>query len=276
MENETLNVTINLDALRNELRVSLQRTISLVSAGLQSIEGIDADNLRLPTNSMTMMYTSSLKFTPEEIKKEYCSWVLANGFRDSIECVGSFLESAHQVLSLWKLFGKQNEITQIKGADWNSIFVDGAKKFHRLGFPDKLEHIKCEHDIGMNARFVDQLLSINGARNCLVHRRGIVSDRDTTSDDKLEVKWTKLQLILQNEDGEKELVFGEIVDKESTVGIRSTDEKKTFNLGTAINFTAKEFSDVTWTFFLFGEDLVSTINAYGIKNGMVTDAAEHA
>jgi hypothetical protein len=51
---------------------------------------------------------------------------------------------------------------------------------------------------------------------------------------------------------------------------------KSFNLGTSINFTAKEFSDVTWTFFLFGEDLVSTINSYGIKNGMVTDAAENA
>jgi hypothetical protein len=103
-----------------------------------------------------------------------------------------------------------------------------------------------------------------------------VSDRDTTTDGKMEVKWTKLQLILQNEDGEKELVFGEIVQKDSTIGMRSIDEMKSFMLGTTIDFSAKEFSDITWTCFLFGEDLVSTVNAYGVEKGMILVATESA
>jgi hypothetical protein len=123
-----------------------------------------------------------------------------------------------------------------------------AKKFHHLGFPDKLEHIKGAHNIELNDKFAEQLLSINAARNCLVHRRGIVSDPDITGNNQLQVKWTRLQLVLTNEDGEKELVFGELVEKESWVGMRSIGEMKAFNLGDAIDFSAKEFSDVTWTF----------------------------
>lgn len=276
MENETVNVTINLDGLRNELRVSLQRAICLVSAGLQTAVAVDVDNLQLPTNSMTMTYAPNLKFSAEEIIQQYSSWVLTNGFRDSIECVSTFLESAHQVLSIWKLLGKQNESVRVTGSEWNAVFVDGAKKFHRLGFPDKLEHIKSEHNIELNDKFTDQLLSINAARNCLVHRRGIVSDRDINGNNQLEVKWTKLQFVLTNEDGEKELVFGELIEKESSVGIRSINEMKAFLLGTGVDFSAQEFSDITWTFFLFGEDLVTKIHAHGVSSGLIATTTESA
>lgn len=276
MENETVNVTINLDALRNELRIALQRVIYLVSAGLKAAEGIDPENLQLPTVSMAVTYASNLKFTPVEIKQQYTSWILTNGFRDSIECVSAFLESVHKVLSVWKLTGKQNETVQIKAADWNATFVDGIKKFHRLGFPDKLNHIRNEHDIEMDEKFVDLLLSINTARNCLVHRNGIVSDRDITADSKLEVKWTTLMFVLQNEDGEKELVIGQLVEKESWVGVRPVGQVKTFDQGAKIEFSTKEFSDITWTSFLFGEDLVTKIHSYAVKSGIMEAATNNA
>lgn len=56
MPDLAINININLNALRGELQRSLQRTIYLVSAGLQSKEKIDIDHLQLPTNSITMIF----------------------------------------------------------------------------------------------------------------------------------------------------------------------------------------------------------------------------
>lgn len=223
-----------------------------------------------------MTYAPNLKYTSDEIKQQYRAWIVVNGFRDSIENVSAFLESAHQVLSLWKLRGDHNERFEIKASYWDEVVVNGVKQFHRLGFPDKLEHIRQEHDIALNDKFISQLISINVARNCLVHRHGIVSARDTTANNKLEVNWTKLQLVLKNEDGEKEYVLGEVAEKDSWIGIRSMNETKSFELGTSIEFSAKEFSDITWTSFLFGEDLVSKLNAYGLQRGFVAPAVDNA
>lgn len=140
---QTITVNINLDGLRGELRRSLQRIIYLVAAGLQITDKIADENLQLPINSLKMTYDPNLKYTSDEIKQQYHAWIVTNGFRDSIESVSTFLESAHQVLSFWKLGGTQNqERKEVRQAEWNDIVVKGAKTFHRLGFPDKLEHKK--------------------------------------------------------------------------------------------------------------------------------------
>jgi len=277
MENkQTITVNVNLDGLRGELRRDLQRIIYLVSAGLQTIDQIASEKLELPTNSLKMTYAPNLKYDSEEVKKQYSTWIVTNGFRDSIESVSAFLESAHQVLSFWTLGGNRNQPTkEIKISDWNEIVVKGTRKFHRLGFPDKLEHIKKGHEINLDENIHSQLISINAARNCFVHRHGIVSDFDINANNQLEVNWTSLQLVLTNEDGEKEAVLGEAAEKDSMLVIRSIRETKSFEKGSPVEFSAKEFSDITWTFFLFGEDLVTKLNAYGLQRGYVAPPVDN-
>lgn len=273
MTKQSINVNINLDGLRSELRRALQRIIYLVSAGLQTTENIEAEKLQLPTNGIKMTYAKNMKYTSEEIREHYRAWLMTNGFRDSIECVSAFLESAHQVLSFWQLAGHQKK-KEVKISDLNEIVVSATKKFHRLGFPNKIDHIKKDHGIDLQDHFIVQLISINAARNCFVHRHGIVADLDVTVDNKLEVNWTRLQLVLTNEDGEREAVFGEVMEKDSILGIRSVGETKSFEKGTAVEFSVKEFSDITWTFFLFSEDLVTKLQTYGLQQGFVTPAVE--
>ena len=75
------------------------------------------------------------------------------------------------------------------------------------------------------------------------------------------VEWRKLHLFLQNDDGEHDLVVGQVVEKDSMVCLRVTDEQREFSLGERVAFTTQEFADVTWGLSAFGSDLVKQVAA---------------
>jgi hypothetical protein len=266
---EHISVNINLNALRGELQRSLQRAIYLVSAGLQAKDKVDMDRLQLPTNSVTMIFDGGLNWDLHTVTEQYESWILSNGFRDIIEHFSSFFESAHKVLSFWELDGRQKEGVKITSSLWNQVIVSGGKSFHRLGLPDKFAHVQDKHNIQIDTKLREQILSSNAARNCLVHRKGVVTEQDIGASTGLEVRWTNLDLILQNEDGEKDLVLGPIVEKDSVIAIRSREALRTFAIGEHVTFSAPEFANISWTLFLFANDLVQRMSQFGIEHGLV-------
>jgi hypothetical protein len=267
MATQSITVNVNLNGLRGELQRSLQRIICLVATGLEVKSDIDPNEISLPTNIKSSFGKSDLN--KEDFQNQYTEWVLSNGFRDAIESVSVFLASANRVLSIWELIEKQNSGATITGDEWNQVFQDVGNKFHRLGLPDKLEHISKTHCIEIKESFNEQILSINIARNCFVHRSGFVSDRDLNADSSLKVKWSRLHTFLQNEDGEQDLVPGMLVEKESTVCVRFDENEKSFSLNEPLSFTAEEISEILWCLFLFGNDLVENISKLGEKKGFV-------
>ena len=269
MADYAINISINLNGLRGELQRSLQRTIYLVSAGLQSKDRIDPNHLRLPTNSITMVFDGGLKWDAQKAEEQYSEWILSNGFRDIIEYLNTFFESVHKVLAFWELAARQKDGIEITGSDWNQIIISGGRRFHRFGLPDKFSHVQDKHNIPIDPKLREQILSVNAARNCLVHRSGVVAEQDMNSAGGLEVKWTNLDLIVRNEDGEKDLRLGEVVEKDSVIAIRNRENLKTFGIGERVLFSAHEFANITWGLFLFGNDLVQKMNDFGLKNGFI-------
>jgi hypothetical protein len=255
--------------LRGELQRSLQKAIYLVAAGLQTTDQVTSDLLRMPVSTISMTFDPGLKWSTEQAREQYSEWILSNGFRDIIESVSAFLESAHTVVSLWAISEQSEEGAKITGEDWNRAIVTGGQRFHRLGFPDKLAHLANEHQIPCDETLGSHVLSINAARNCLVHRSGIVTERDRSSEGGLLVQWRRMVFLVKNEDGEKELVLGEVVEKDSVIAMRPQDSSKMFPLGSRVQFSAQEFCDISWCLFLFGNSLVQKINDYGLKNGFV-------
>jgi len=169
-----INISINLDALRGELQQSLQRAIYLVGAGLQTKDNIKSDQLYIPNDGMQMIYADSLVWDDNAAINRYEQWILSNGFRDAIESLSMFLESAHRVMSFWEFSEKQKNGVQLTGADLNEVMTTIPQKFHRLVFPDKLSHIQKKHSIIFDEGLGSHVISINKARNCFVHRGGIV------------------------------------------------------------------------------------------------------
>lgn len=269
MTKQPITVEVNLNALLNALRLSLQKVILHVAAGLNTNSDIDPSDLLLPVNVKGSF--AKIDLSKEDFREQYTEWVLANGFRDAIESVGVLLESANRVLSVWALIERQKAGEQVTGDMLTSIFQDTGNKFHRLGLPDKIDFIAEKHDLEINADFVGELLTANVARNCLVHRGGIVSDRDLNDENSLKLRWRALKTFIHDEDGEREILPGMKVEKKGFLVVRTVECEKRFLRGERVVFTVEEVSEILWSLFLFGNDLVRAIKTQGIEKGFVRE-----
>jgi hypothetical protein len=257
MSPNTVTININLGALLGELQQSLQTAINLVAVALSAKAPDAMDELRLPTEGISTGFAASVRWSQADATRFHRTWAISNGFRDAVEGASSFIESAHRILAIWKLAGSDGRAVQ--RADFQREW-DGTA-FHRLGLPDKLARLKNVYAVAMNVDLERHLLSINNARNCLVHRRGIVGRRDLNFEGQMVVEWRKLCLILRNDGGERELVFDQRIEQASELCLRFKDDQKRFSLGERIEFTTQEFADVTWGIFAFGSNLVDLVSA---------------
>jgi hypothetical protein len=240
----SISVTVNLNGLIGGLQRSLQQTICLVANGLSAPTDADPNEIALPVDIRSTF--SKLDWNRETFHKRYREWILSAGFRDAIESLGAFLESANRVLSIWDLLKKQAASSLVTVGDWNSIFLDSGNKFHRLGLPDKIHNLCDNKCLNVPEDLKIQVLSINIARNCCVHRKGIVSDRDSNTADGLKVEWRHMKIFLQDEDGERDLVLGQRVEKDSVFSVRFENSEKLFGVGESIIFTVEEISGIIW------------------------------
>lgn len=270
MAAHSINVTVNLNGLIGELQRSLQQTICLVANGLSAPTDSDPNEIALPVNIQS--FFARLDWNRETFHEKYCEWILSAGFRDAIESLGAFLESANRVLSIWGLLKKQDATSPITVGDWNGIFLDSGNKFHRLGLPDKIDNLCGSRGLSVPDELKAQVLSINIARNCCVHRKGIVSDRDCNTADGLKVEWRRMVIFLQDEDGERDLVLGQRVEKDSVIAVRFENAEKLFGIGETLYFTVEQISGIIWCLFIFGNTVVEEIGKLGEANGFLTPA----
>src|SRR4030095_9320340 len=141
------------------------------------------------------------------------------------------------------------------------------RRFHRLGLPDKIDDLQRIYSLALDPDLVGHLRTINDARNCLVHRQGIVQERDVNEDAALRVSWRRLACVIRGPDGERDFFPGSLVDVGETLCVSNRDVAKLFPLGTAISFSVQEFADVCWSLFLLGLSTVKLVEDWGRAHG---------
>ena len=264
MTETTASIRVNLAALLGSLKRSIQRSIDLVSLGLMSAEAAATEDMILPGAYLQLAIAGDKRRDLETIKNEFRAWVLEGGLRDCVEAIGSFLEEVRAVCAVWSVAGQ----SPITGEQWNERIVHESRRFHRLGLPDKIAFLKERYHPALLNDLEDEILTINAARNCLVHRRGIVSGRDANSQEGLQVRWLKMELLAKGPEGEQAIEPPMLVEGPATISVRQAKESKLFRPGDTITFTVQEFSELCWTFFRFGQLLVAQLEEYGRATGI--------
>ncbi|MFC2012629.1 hypothetical protein ACFLVU_05815 [Chloroflexota bacterium] len=258
------NIKINLSALNAVLQRSIQRTIDIVSLGLISAEQItDTGALKLPGAFFHVSPAANFHLDFESARTEFKKWALMGGIRDCIEAVNTFLESVHPICFLYSVG------SPLKGEVWNIGMNSKTRiNFHKRGLPSKIDFLVTEYAPILRPELTDEVISINKARNCMVHRNGIVSVLDKNSEDGLLVRWRKIQFIAKGPNGQRAVTGGSIVKAGEELSIQQVESHKLFLIGESISFPVEEFSELCLTVMLFGRQLVDNINNYGRTRGI--------
>lgn len=261
-----MHIDIDLNGIGGRIANDLKRRILYVAAGLYNIDHVDPETLELPIN-IKIQINQDHPISKEEAVDGYREWILSNGFRDVIECISGALEPAHNVLSLWELTSFASHHAAFPVSEWQRVVTKGEKDFHQYGFPTKIEHITDHHGVKLDPQKVAYVLSINKARNCLVHRGGIVGQKDVRSGGVLKVSWLTISLTLQTESGEVPVKVGQTIKEGGTLTLKISDAEKVFSLGEQVKFTAEEFAEICWTLVAFGMHVGDKISELGASKG---------
>lgn len=266
-EQYQINVSINLAGITDRIQRRLRASMSLVAIGLNARTGISTGDLKLPEVNIYQQFDSSNQWTVEQAGEAWQKWILENGFRDVAEEISGLLEETQSVLSHWQLVEIQKS-RPICGEDWNEVVVNRGSRFHQLGLPDKIDFLTNEYGLALPDALVRQVLTINAARNCLVHREGVVTTKDTRGADQFDIEWSAMAMILIENGVEKEIEPPYLIKGGGQLAVGTRPKTKSFAVGQDLIVTAKEFSQICFTLFLFASTCAQSLEAHGKAQGI--------
>ena len=221
----------------SQLHLAIHTTTRLVAIGLKMAEQIDGSEVELPA-FFRHKFSGFPVQSIDETRNSFNVWSLRNGFRDCVESLGKFLEETRLVCAVIS-FGP----SRIEREQFNRIDKEG-RKFHRGGLPDKLAELQKQFSLPIDSDTLLFLESINAARNCLVHRQGIVGHPDVSLTGTLEVGWKKFALFAEGDSGKRTLKPNSVVEAGESLIISIVNDSKSFQLGDTLLFTVQEFSEI--------------------------------
>jgi hypothetical protein len=305
----TASIRINLAGILAGLQRTLQGLTNLVAFGLQASQRFTTDQLALPDVAFHLrLSTRADLWEKSRVRSNFQSWILASGLRDAVEAFASVLEEARIVCAAWTL---SNSSGHVSIPEWNERLGDEGRHFHSLGLPRRVDFLHCKYGVALPEDKEKDIRSLNRARNCLVHRAGVVTLRDLDAPESraqdaisiwrashatdpwtneqskaalraqgiepaLVVSWLKLQPFAELDDVRTPLDPREqpYVPAGSTIGMEVTRETRAFELDTRVSFTSNDFAEIGFAFFNAAQTLVQALEAKG--RGLGVDFTEQS
>ena len=149
------------------------------------------------------------------------------------------------------------------------MFHDLPRTNHKLHFPQKLE--KLERQFGIVTRFNANILSLNKARTCVVHRLGVVSALDADDTGTLKVTFQHAKFVARGEETGQELVIdrpGLVTTEDSMLELHFVESQRQFKIGERVKLRAHELYDTIITLWRFGLTAAQAVEAYGKALGI--------
>lgn len=256
-------MNIDFGAISEIARKGIRRAAVFLGLGINAAESPGLRNYSLA-------HHSSYQFVPQEVddatidtwKEEFRSWIVTSGLRELIETFAVFLDKIQEAclviaLSKSRVSGKQAE--------------GDARSFQHKGIRDKLSVLASEFAIAPD--HPDALTTINQARNCLAHRRGIVGSQDCNDGDALTIRWWSIEIYFETPQGEKTLTDMPVtipVEGPTGAGVKvgSTERVRTFSKGAVVKFTPKELHEICWFLYFSTDQIRDSAAKYAEKFGI--------
>lgn len=259
MENDTLN----FDQFQEIVNLGARRAAVFMGFGINSAYDNEQKNFDFSNITSIQIVSSEIDdATMKTYKEEYASWIIGCGLREIIETFSVFLDSIFEACILMS----SNKQIFLK----NSNNVIG--EYRRTGIEHKLEFLQNQYNV--KTTYSDCLVSINQARNCLTHRRGLVSKFDTKKEDSLTVLWMGTRLFSENEEGiiieiEVPLPIGGIaLKKGAALKVQYVKKARRIMIGEVIRLLPKDIAEICSMIPISAAQIIDSCLSYGNNIGI--------
>jgi len=199
------------------------------------------------------------------LKEELLIWIIHEGISSMMSAVNACInEASKQLLTL-----------EYARSDTSKSLSDLLTRVNREGkrllkeeqikpLEQRLKWLNEHGVVLVNSRFIQ---SVNEIRNCIEHRSGIVGTRDTKGTNLMNVEWQRMRIFYTKDGNEIELQPGkEYIISDSTIMQGVETVRRSFVLGSKLDISLRDFSDIGFTCWLFALELAQKIESV-IKSG---------
>ena len=265
MQPDTLNVHIDLAALQANFFRRLQHQLDVTKILQVGCTSVTAEQVAEYIEFGTFVPANGAQLPHDQAKAEANHWLLRGFLRDAIESTGLFLDEGMQICELMLLVTRGDA----KRIEVNNLLSVVSVKNHRLHLPQKLD--KLERMFGVSTRFNPHILSLNRARNCVVHRQATVSPMDVDENGVLKLTFQRVNFVARGQQTGTKLLIdkpGIIVLEKSVLELHFVDSELIFSTGDRMELGARELYDTIITLWRFGITLTQAVEAYGKSVGI--------
>lgn len=258
---QEIKISFKLEEVANNFLIYQKRTIENVTFAYNSINSNDSERkILLPTDGLPLFIDDYKKpLANNEIKENTLNWLFQKAFEEIIIGLTPSLIEAFKVLKVRDLYLTNNTYENTEAL--NQVLSRIDIEAHKMHFPGLIA--KIESYLGHILVFSEEILSINQVRNCLVHRQGIVSEKDLNDKDSetLNLKWQSLNYYEIK--GEEKILLDYRTRKNGikvqNLHIEPNDNLKQFKLKSKVSIDINEFNGISVTCTKFAHALYDKI-----------------
>jgi hypothetical protein len=262
---EPRRVRIDFNRLRQLAHVGLQRAYIFMGFGLNAASNpgiIDFGLAETDHAQLVPPITDPSKL--QEAKTAFGQWIVSCGVREAIETFAIFLDEVHRVC----LFVAHHK-GKLPDVDVKRI----RRTFRRAGLPDKLKLLT--DSFGVVAEWPDFVVSVHRARNCLVHRNGVVGEKDSEDGRPLDISWRAIEVFLDRPDGEvvvrMPIAEPVHVERGELIGVRWSTRAASFALGERVVLQPSQLAEICTYLYMETNFICNRAGEYleqlGVRDG---------
>ncbi len=221
-----------------------------VFLGLRLIEKVD--KFPEPTGEELQFMQIALNGHITDIQQSrllFKEWVLKNGFEEIHNSIRITLER------LFVFKEVEKEVKNNPNLDLPDLESKLRREANKSNFPNLVEGINNLFPEPL--QYQTQMESINNARNCFVHRNGIVSTKDfnNDTDDKLIIKGSRFKMFFKKGEDEILAEFGKPGSENAALMLGAEEFNIEFEKGNRIDISLKQFIDILNTCVFINADI---------------------
>ncbi|MBM2713500.1 hypothetical protein JQK88_20210 [Mesorhizobium caraganae] len=200
--------------------------------------------------------------TSQAFVRDFESWTITNGFRDLVETFSVFLVAVFSIAYILE-----------RGTVLKEDHDKAIRKFDRGGVEAQLAALT--KTLGLDGGFSQMFVSLNSARKCMAHRRGIVSLEDTGPlEESFVLRWRTRSLMLEDEGDATLAPYRDeplYVEKGEAILYAEVERTTVFSLGEQIRLSRHDLSEICYGVMIATECVRERLINLGRKQGKIVD-----
>jgi len=258
-------ITVNLDRIKEIALLGIRRTAAFLGLGVNAARDEQFKSYQLAAHS-------SLRVIPDDLdeksiahmKEEFENWVVSNGLRELVEGFGIFLDEVHRSCLL---MATSKKTMTPRDADAY------GPAFEKKGVEAKLKTLRTRFGVSSEKR-EQYFESINQARNCISHRRGVVGLEDLRGKERFCLTWLGFDIYAETPTGERYSLSpplpkeGVFLKDGGNMVLHVVDRVVEYKVGDIIRLSPSELSDICLLVHLATDEIIGSTYEYAKRIGI--------